>query len=135
VRKNGLVAGIAVIIMIFGMLLLGCNGATDNSTAGNAGSSTKFEGTWASDYRRLQFVGNICRVSTKLGNGTWSDPDAKKFIFPFTFTDTAINIKNARGIWEAEFSYILTDSALILTKLLNDFRGDMVIVGTYVKQE
>jgi hypothetical protein len=129
-KKNGLAAGM-IIIMIFGMVLYGCsNGTTDSGS-----SSAKFEGTWASDYRKLQFVGNFCKVSAKLANGTWSDPDTQNFIFPFTFTDTTINIKNAKGLWEAEFSYILTDSALVLTKLLSDFRGDMVITGTYIKQK
>jgi hypothetical protein len=129
--KNDLVTGMVVIIMIFGMVLLGC----DNGTTDSGGSSTKFEGTWASDYRKLLFVGNFCKVSSKLGNGTWSDPDTQNFIFPFTFTGTTINIKNAKGIWEAEFTYTLTDSTLVLTKLLSDFRGDIIIVGEYIKQK
>jgi hypothetical protein len=120
----------AILIMIFGMFLFAC----DNGTSDD-GSSTQFEGTWVSDFRKLQFAGNFCKVSSKLGNGAWSDPDTQNFIFPFTFTDTTITIKNAKGLWEAEFSYTLTDSTLFLIKLLNDFRGDMILTGAYKKQK
>jgi len=116
--NKGIWLGILIMVLVFGMAVIGCNNDSTDST-------TKFEGTWTrtGDSLTLVFSNN----NVNIGNGV--------YVGTFTFDNDEITF--TRDGNNIIFEYTLSGTTLVLTASLKNTGGGIEganqIQGTFSK--